>query len=871
MNYDDCRKELSAKVRTVSDLARFVSNRTDHNPNYSLLLGAGCSVSSGIRSASTLCEVWRRDLYLQMKEAMQPIDASVDQQKEYLRQHQGIWYEASREYSSLFEKRYDLQRQRRMFVEAEVASKLPSIGYAYLTALVQKSYFNTIFTTNFDDLLNEAFYLYSSQRPIVCAHDSSINSVTVTSKRPKIIKLHGDYLFDDLKATNRETETLEQNMKAKFSEFARDYGLIVVGYSGSDRSVMDVLHQLLKSDECFKGGIYWCLRKNSEVSEDLRKLLWRERVFIVPTDGFDELFADMYAQMPDGAVLPSEALEIVRPPTEIVRRLLDSKTAFPETTDNLRQARALLELRSKRTAIANLITKSDRDDDGKPLSGSDITDDELLLLTQVQVLYSDGKYQEAIVLARKHADAARADLRLMFLGLIVSCYRRLGGYSEAMVVVDELIGMQPKHTAHFLTKASLNQRPTENLKWIDRALDVNPFAYGAYAAKARELLDQAGTVYGQRRVELLKQAEEALKKGIPLNPSWTNPCWAVRFSSITDFIHDPKECRTEQDDVINALSLQNPYSERVLRMRMTALRSSDKDVRVSTLVDDLDEAIQRADQDGKARFQAIKLQVFAKCKPVGEIRTSIDSLLETADVVRDETLTRAVAKVLRQKIGDDERAILLLKQRLEFEFDEDVFDELFEAHIRAEQVSNARELMQTNQGKLHPARLSRCIVELMETSGDFEAAIRELHERAIVTGVFDSRTELFLTLKLKRYEKAEQLAKAILSPILFSSEAISETVNYELARKRLGRTPDNGRLSKLLAFEDDHATVAAVLALQEKRVEMLAALRRKISEDKSFRYHLAHWPVFEEYQDDLDFQKLRIDGGTILSSVAKVA
>jgi hypothetical protein len=57
------------------------------------------------------------------------------------------------------------------------------------------------------------FHQFSDLRPIVCAHDSAISSITITSKRPKIIKLHGDYLFDDIKSTVRETESLEENNK----------------------------------------------------------------------------------------------------------------------------------------------------------------------------------------------------------------------------------------------------------------------------------------------------------------------------------------------------------------------------------------------------------------------------------------------------------------------------------------------------------------------------------------------------------------------------------------------------------------------------------------------------------------------------------
>lgn len=40
----EIREKLKIKERSVNDLIRYIKTRTDDNPNYSLLLGAGCSV-----------------------------------------------------------------------------------------------------------------------------------------------------------------------------------------------------------------------------------------------------------------------------------------------------------------------------------------------------------------------------------------------------------------------------------------------------------------------------------------------------------------------------------------------------------------------------------------------------------------------------------------------------------------------------------------------------------------------------------------------------------------------------------------------------------------------------------------------------------
>jgi hypothetical protein len=169
----------------------------------------------------------------------------------------------------------------------------PSWGYVYLASLLQAQIFNTVFTTNFDDLINEACYLYTDGvRPIVCAHDSGAMNIRLTTARPKIIKLHGDFLFDSiLKNTRSETERLTRNMEAKFAQFGQECGLVVVGYGGRDASVMGILEKLLTNEQFFKHGIYWCLRSGDKPRARVSKLLEKGRVHAIDIIGFDELMA----------------------------------------------------------------------------------------------------------------------------------------------------------------------------------------------------------------------------------------------------------------------------------------------------------------------------------------------------------------------------------------------------------------------------------------------------------------------------------------------------------------------------------------------------------------------------------------------------
>ena len=128
-------------------------------------------------------------------------------------------------------------------------------------------------------------------RPIVCAHDSEVSSVHISRKRVKIVKLHGDFLFDSIKNTPAETKRLETNMEVELTEFAREFGLVVVGYGGRDNSVMSVLEKLTAQSEYYRHGVYWCVLKAEILSPRVQALVAKRKVQLVEISGFDELMA----------------------------------------------------------------------------------------------------------------------------------------------------------------------------------------------------------------------------------------------------------------------------------------------------------------------------------------------------------------------------------------------------------------------------------------------------------------------------------------------------------------------------------------------------------------------------------------------------
>jgi len=291
-------------------LINLIGKRSNSTPNFALLIGAGASISSDVKPTCQMIDEWRRQLYGQSK-AKESFDEWLQKQD---------WYKDEEEYSSLFEKVYDQRSQRRIYIEECVKNAKPSWGYIYLANIIAHNYFNVIFTPNFDDLLNEACFLYADCRPIVCAHDSAVADIRVTSARPKIIKLHGDFLYDSIKNTVRETETLEKNMRDKFMQFAREYGLVVIGYGGNDRSIMDILDTMLMSEGYFPNGLYWCIRNDDRVNKKVERLMQRENAYLVEIDGFDEFMAELHEGL--GLTLPNAVRDPFQATTEKLNRFI---------------------------------------------------------------------------------------------------------------------------------------------------------------------------------------------------------------------------------------------------------------------------------------------------------------------------------------------------------------------------------------------------------------------------------------------------------------------------------------------------------------------------------------------------------------------
>lgn len=836
MNYKDLKSELLHKERKIDDVIRFLSNRTDSHTNYTLLLGAGCSVTSGIRTGGQLIEEWRKDIYLQLSKE---VEYDYDKAKTYLSKNHGSWYNINNEYSSLFEKKYDLPRQRRIFVEKEVSDKIPSIGYAYLMNLVKEKYFNTLFTTNFDDLINEAFYQFSDSRPIVCAHDSSINSITITSKRPKIIKLHGDYLFDDIKSTLRETESLENNIRNKFIEFAKDFGLIVIGYSGNDRSIMDILNYLLKNEEYYMNGIYWCIRKGDEISEELRKILWKERVYFVEIEGFDEFFAELHSKLLNNK-LPIDTNFISNKSQEIVKKFIENKFLQESTSkiilDNLKN----LSLQNERNNIYETLKELQGE---KGFSNSKFTNKETQVLIEVSNLLKQEKYLEA----KQHISSNIEKTNNIFFKIELlqdkfNIYKKLKNFEEANKVLDILLEIDIQNPAHFRQKILIEENISKKKEIINKAIKEYPYYEEFLNLKVTFFLDEIYKDNIKIDDVIYNELFENINKSLMINPSVSNDAWGIKANLIK---RNKKNCDHDIESIINSMEQQKPYYIEVLDLKYSLLKNDKDKLEFIQYISDMSLKFYN---HNKLEYELLKINIFNDLNKKDELKNKFFEL-DNNDLYKNDPLyLNKKAIIMLKKFNKLDDAINLTQRSLNIKKMVTSIVYLITLFCYKNNIFSAKDTLNKYKSYLDKFDYFKCEILILEYENDYKTIIKNIDNQ--ISNYPEHKEDLIQELSYyyildEQYENAKVCLHDFLISKNFSTHYGAHLINYEYVNKLINDKYNIKRLEDVKKYHTKDDIEIAILAIQ-KDPNLYKKLKENIEKDYSQKYSIKRWPILKE-------------------------
>lgn len=264
---------------------------------HSFLLGAGASISSGIQSAYDCIWEWKKDIYLSKN--INSTDFYKNYKTEAVRKSIQKWLDgegtypkldSTEEYSFYAEKAYPISEDRRKYFLSLIENKEPYVGYRLLSLLAQHGIVKSVWTTNFDGLVVRSAH-QNKLTPIEINLDNADRIYRNQSNKELLsISLHGDYKFTTLKNTEKELDNQNEIFEEHLSNYHIDKNLIIIGYSGRDKSLMEALKKAFSKKGA--GRLYWCGYGANPIDEviDLISFIKQSgrEAYYISTDGFDK-------------------------------------------------------------------------------------------------------------------------------------------------------------------------------------------------------------------------------------------------------------------------------------------------------------------------------------------------------------------------------------------------------------------------------------------------------------------------------------------------------------------------------------------------------------------------------------------------------
>lgn len=321
------------------DLGEFLRLFPLRAPNVTWFLGAGASAGAGVPTANDLIWEFKRAIYCSERRVSvascqdlgnERVRATIQQ---YFDEQGGAPTAGSaEEYAHYFEIAYPDPSDRRRRIDELVSAARPTFGHRALAALLAMGRIRVLWTTNFDRVVEDATYevFGTSTKLVTATPDTSHLALQAINEGrwPLLVKLHGDFQSQRLKNTTEELRRQDALLRRALVEGCRRYGLVVVGYSGRDASVMAALEEAISGGHGFPMGVYWFTRPGAPVSEQVTAFLSQARgaridANLVVAESFDELVGDVVAQLRD---VPTSLRHLVE---RKLRRVIPSPVPAP--------------------------------------------------------------------------------------------------------------------------------------------------------------------------------------------------------------------------------------------------------------------------------------------------------------------------------------------------------------------------------------------------------------------------------------------------------------------------------------------------------------------------------------------------------------
>jgi NAD-dependent SIR2 family protein deacetylase len=310
-------------VRTMSS-AEFARVFTTRGPRVAWFLGAGASASAGVPTGYDMILDFKTRLYADATNlTRRELDTSDPLWRERINeffnnQHGFPSTDDPSEYSVAFAAVYPNLTDRRAYIEEQVRRGTGSYGHRVLASLISTKKVPAVVTTNFDPFIERATVVTDELLPAserahvtISAIDSAERGERVLADGawPLLVKLHGDYQEVALKNTADELRKQDDRQRRTLIGLCQRLGLLAVGYSGRDDSVMEALEEAVGAG-AFPGGVYWARKPGQPLLDSVTRFLERAEAAGIDTALVDvSTFDELAGELARGADLPAPLVE----------------------------------------------------------------------------------------------------------------------------------------------------------------------------------------------------------------------------------------------------------------------------------------------------------------------------------------------------------------------------------------------------------------------------------------------------------------------------------------------------------------------------------------------------------------------------------
>lgn len=249
--------------------------------SYAFFLGSGVSRDAGVPTGSEVYWLAVGELYRLANETKETPDELGLQE----------WLDgngrADAGYSDVLELLVPDQATRRDYLAKHFEGVEPGATHERLAELAARGLARVFVTTNFDRLLEHALSAKGIEPVVITSPEELGRAPRREHAQCYVLKPHGDYLQETIRNTPAELAELEEAVAGELQEILDRYGVVVLGYSGSDEGIATAFRSRVS-----RYGVYWVARA-TPLAEPARTLVEGVDGRLIVRDGAASFLADL--------------------------------------------------------------------------------------------------------------------------------------------------------------------------------------------------------------------------------------------------------------------------------------------------------------------------------------------------------------------------------------------------------------------------------------------------------------------------------------------------------------------------------------------------------------------------------------------------